>query len=147
MQGLETEIDRTAVVLALGSEPVDFGRLPVLPDLSATDLTPRLSAVDARFDLALTDSLPRLRIYALSLTRNGDRADDLVQQTVVKALAGRDSFQTGSKLRRLAVPHPAQRVHIGIATRAADGGSRFAGRLRACRSAAAGRRTDPARPF
>jgi RNA polymerase sigma-70 factor (ECF subfamily) len=96
MQALETEIDRTAVVLALGSEPIDFDRLPALPDLSATDLTPRLSAIDARFDLDLTDSLPRLRVYALSLTRNGDRADDLVQQTVVKALAGRDSFRTGS---------------------------------------------------
>jgi RNA polymerase sigma-70 factor, ECF subfamily len=95
-KALETEMDRTAVVLALGGEAVDLDRLPALPDLSATDLTPQLSAIDARFDLDLTDSLPRLRIYALSLTRNGDRADDLVQQTVLKALAGRDSFQAGS---------------------------------------------------
>lgn len=58
--------------------------------------TPRLSTVDARFDLDLSDSLPRLRIYALSLTRNGDRADDLVQQTVAKALAARASFHVGS---------------------------------------------------
>jgi RNA polymerase sigma-70 factor, ECF subfamily len=96
LKALETEIDRTAVVLALGSDAVDVGRLPGLPDLSATDLTARLSAIEARFDLDLTDSLPRLRIYALSLTRNGDRADDLVQQTVLKALAGRDSFRAGS---------------------------------------------------
>jgi RNA polymerase sigma-70 factor (ECF subfamily) len=48
------------------------------------------------FDCDLAGSLPRLRIYALSLTRNGDRADDLVQQTVLKALAGRESFRPGS---------------------------------------------------
>jgi RNA polymerase sigma-70 factor (ECF subfamily) len=48
------------------------------------------------FDLDLTRSLARLRVYALSLTRNRDRADDLVQQTVLKALAGRESFRAGS---------------------------------------------------
>jgi RNA polymerase sigma-70 factor, ECF subfamily len=54
------------------------------------------AAIDTEFDLDLTATLARLRIYALSLTRNGDRADDLVQQTVLKALAGRDSFRPGS---------------------------------------------------
>jgi RNA polymerase sigma-70 factor (ECF subfamily) len=51
---------------------------------------------NTEFDLDLTGNLTRLRIYALSLTRNGDRADDLVQQTVLKALAGRESFRPGS---------------------------------------------------
>ena len=50
----------------------------------------------AGFDLDLRDILPRLRVYALSLTRNADRADDLVQQTALKALAGRASFQVGT---------------------------------------------------
>jgi len=54
------------------------------------------ATIDTDFDLDLTDNLARLRIYALSLTRNGDRADDLVQQTVLKALAGRQSFRPGS---------------------------------------------------
>jgi RNA polymerase sigma-70 factor (ECF subfamily) len=40
--------------------------------------------------------LPRLRVYALSLTRDRDAADDLVQDTVVKALQGRRSFQQGT---------------------------------------------------
>lgn len=40
--------------------------------------------------------LPRLRIYALSLTRDSDRADDLVQQSVLKSLAGRASFKPGT---------------------------------------------------
>ena len=50
----------------------------------------------AGFDLDLKSILPQLRVYALSLTRNGDRADELVQQTAVKALAGRASFRPGS---------------------------------------------------
>ena len=54
------------------------------------------TATNAGFDLDLKDILPRLRIYALSLTRNGDRADDLVQQTALKALAGRTSFCVGT---------------------------------------------------
>jgi len=54
------------------------------------------AAIDVGFDLDLKDILPRLRIYALSLTHNGDRADDLVQQTALKALAGRTSFRAGT---------------------------------------------------
>jgi len=42
--------------------------------------------------------LPRLRIYALSLTRDRDAADDLVHDTVIKALSGRHSFQPGTNL-------------------------------------------------
>jgi RNA polymerase sigma-70 factor (ECF subfamily) len=42
--------------------------------------------------------LPRLRVYALSLTRDRDSADDLVHDTIVKALTGRHSFQPGTNL-------------------------------------------------
>lgn len=48
------------------------------------------------FHADLKTVLPRLRVYALSLTRDGHRADDLVQDTVVKALAGRNSFRAGT---------------------------------------------------
>lgn len=40
--------------------------------------------------------LPRLRLYALSLTHDRDRANDLVQETVMKALSGRASFRPGT---------------------------------------------------
>ena len=50
------------------------------------------------FHVDLKILLPRLRIYALSLTRDRDRADDLVQETVVKSLAGRHSFRPGTNL-------------------------------------------------
>lgn len=48
------------------------------------------------FDSDLRTILPRLRVYAMSLTRSSDRADELVQQTVMKALAGRQSFRPGT---------------------------------------------------
>ena len=51
------------------------------------------------FHEQLKTILPRLRVYALSLTRDRDSADDLVHDTVVKALTGRNSFQPGTNLR------------------------------------------------
>lgn len=50
------------------------------------------------FDTDLTRLLPRLRVYALSLTRDPVRADDLVQQTVLRSLIGRSSFRPGTNL-------------------------------------------------
>ena len=47
----------------------------------------------------LVDHLPALRAFALSLTRNGAAADDLVQDTVVKAWTNMDKFQAGTNLR------------------------------------------------
>src|SRR5471030_2368605 len=51
------------------------------------------------FHEQLKTILPRLRVYALSLTRYRDAADDLVHDTVVKALTGRKSFQPGTNQR------------------------------------------------
>jgi len=50
------------------------------------------------FEKDLLANMPRLRIYALSLTRDRDKADDLVQETLFKALAGRASFAAGTNL-------------------------------------------------
>lgn len=46
----------------------------------------------------LVAALPVLRAFARSLTGNRDRADDLVQETVLRALANRDKFQPGTNL-------------------------------------------------
>src|SRR6185436_1848206 len=46
-------------------------------------------------------AVPSLRAFAISLSGNGDRADDLVQETLLRALANIDSFQPGSNLRNL----------------------------------------------
>jgi RNA polymerase sigma-70 factor (ECF subfamily) len=47
---------------------------------------------------ALVDHLPRLRAFAISLTRNTAAADDLVQDTIVKAWTNIDTFQRGSNM-------------------------------------------------
>src|SRR6187402_2383754 len=53
-------------------------------------------------DPALRDqilaSIPSLRAFAISLSGNVDRADDLVQETILRALANINSFQPGTNL-------------------------------------------------
>jgi RNA polymerase sigma-70 factor (ECF subfamily) len=63
-------------------------------DGGTTMSTAQAKATD--FHAELRAILPRLRVYALSLTHDRDRADDLVQETVVKALAGQKSFRPGT---------------------------------------------------
>lgn len=48
---------------------------------------------------ALPDHLPALRAFAISLTGNVALADDMVQDTVVKAWTHIDSFQPGTNMR------------------------------------------------
>lgn len=43
--------------------------------------------------------VPNLRAFARSLCGNADQADDLVQETLVKAWRSRDSFAEGSNLK------------------------------------------------
>src|SRR5262245_1594579 len=43
--------------------------------------------------------VPRLRAFAVSLTASSDRADDLVQETMVRALTHIGQFQPGTNLR------------------------------------------------
>jgi RNA polymerase sigma factor (sigma-70 family) len=45
------------------------------------------------------DLIPALRGYARALTRNQHDADDLVQDTLTKALANIDRFEPGTRLR------------------------------------------------
>lgn len=47
----------------------------------------------------LVAHLPALRAFALSLTRESASADDLVQDTIVKAWTNMDKFQPGTNLR------------------------------------------------
>lgn len=44
----------------------------------------------------LLESLPRLHAHAMALTRDRSKADDLIQETVLRALRARDQFQTGT---------------------------------------------------
>lgn len=54
------------------------------------------AAVRFDFHAELVGVLPKLRVQALSLTRNAAAADDLVQDAVTNALAAQDSFTPGT---------------------------------------------------
>jgi RNA polymerase sigma-70 factor (ECF subfamily) len=47
---------------------------------------------------AVLSAVPSLRAFAISLCGNVDRADDLVQETLLRALANINSFQPGTNM-------------------------------------------------
>ena len=55
-----------------------------------------------KLDPAIRDqvlaTVPSLRAFAISLSGNIDRADDLVQETLLRALAHIDSFEPGTNM-------------------------------------------------
>jgi RNA polymerase sigma-70 factor (ECF subfamily) len=51
------------------------------------------------FREALLLTVPRLRAFAISLTGNLDRADDLVQETVLRAIENVHRFEEGTSLQ------------------------------------------------
>ena len=51
------------------------------------------------FGRLLEKEIPRLRRYAFAMTRNMSRADDLVQNTLVRAIAKQRCWQCGTNLR------------------------------------------------
>jgi RNA polymerase sigma-70 factor, ECF subfamily len=54
--------------------------------------------VDGSIRQTVLDAVPRLRAFAISLCGNIDRADDLVQETMLRAFANIHSFQLGTNL-------------------------------------------------
>ncbi len=51
------------------------------------------------FRTDLLGAIPSLRAFAVSLSQNADKADDLVQETLVKAWDKQSSFQPGTNLK------------------------------------------------
>ena len=71
------------------------------PPTALLDLIARLEVnrpAAADFRAGLLDALPGLRAFALSLAIAPNAADDLVQETLLKAWANRDRFEPGSNL-------------------------------------------------
>ena len=64
-------------------------------DSSATDGS---SATDTDFAASVVASMPDLRAFARFLAHDPDLADDLVQETVAKALAAESQFTPGTRL-------------------------------------------------
>jgi RNA polymerase sigma-70 factor (ECF subfamily) len=57
------------------------------------------AAAMAVFQKDLTDAIPHLRAFARSLCGNPAEADDLVQETLIKAWTARERFEDGSSIR------------------------------------------------
>ena len=55
-------------------------------------------AIDPEIRDAILATVPNLRAFAISLSGNVDRADDLVQETLLRALANIDRFERGTNL-------------------------------------------------
>ena len=55
--------------------------------------------VDTEWRDEVVALIPALRAFAWSISRNGSDADDLVQDTLIKAWSHRDKFETGTNLR------------------------------------------------
>jgi RNA polymerase sigma-70 factor (ECF subfamily) len=53
----------------------------------------------ADFHTLIEREIPRLRRYARALTRSADRADDLVQETLLRAVAKAHLWQQGTDIR------------------------------------------------
>ncbi len=60
---------------------------------------PKRSEPSASLKQALIAEIPPLRAFAISLCGDADRADDLVQEALVKAWSAFSSFQEGTSLR------------------------------------------------
>jgi RNA polymerase sigma-70 factor (ECF subfamily) len=74
-----------------------------LVDRLGADEPPRPDAAppldDAAFKALLLAVIPHLRAYGRSLSGNADLADDLVQETMLKAWTARDRFIPGTNMR------------------------------------------------
>jgi RNA polymerase sigma-70 factor, ECF subfamily len=66
---------------------------PMAVDKATEPMTPQPSVQDV-----MLAAIPNLRAFAMSLSGSADRADDLVQETVMRAMASIDSFTPGTNM-------------------------------------------------
>ncbi len=59
----------------------------------------RTEPVDQAFTEGVLAIVPSLRTFAISLTRATDRAEDLVQETVLRAISKQQQFEAGTSLQ------------------------------------------------
>jgi RNA polymerase sigma-70 factor (ECF subfamily) len=65
---------------------------------ATTHTTERNPSRPQDFRQGLVDALPMLRAFARSLCGNRTQADDLVQETILRALSNSDKYQPGTNL-------------------------------------------------
>src|SRR5687767_9621977 len=86
----------------LSSAYPDGGSLSQQPEDEDDIETPRFEPVplpDDEFKDQLAQVIPHLRAFGRSLSGSRDLADDLVQETLLKAWAARKRFQAGTNMR------------------------------------------------
>ena len=66
------------------------------PQVSTDAISRKESLVPQEFNELLISFLPKMRVWALALTRNRAAADDLTQDVAAKALLARDCFMPGT---------------------------------------------------
>jgi RNA polymerase sigma-70 factor, ECF subfamily len=76
--------------------PISLARLL---DRVAQVIRAHTEPVDQEFVAALMGSLKALRGFAVSLTRDINRAEDLVQDTILKAISKQEKFEAGTNLQ------------------------------------------------
>lgn len=69
------------------------------PTTKSSVVSPASASVPGAFREGLLAAVPSLRAFALSLTYQPDKADDLVQETLVKAWANQHLFQPDTNLK------------------------------------------------
>ena len=72
---------------------------PGVDDAPADAPVEHVSLSDPEFKKQLALVIPHLRAFGRSLSGNRDLADDLVQETLLKAWAARKRFQAGTNMR------------------------------------------------
>lgn len=68
-------------------------------DLPETEPVERVPLSDVEFKAQLAQVIPHLRAFGRSVSGSRDLADDLVQETLMKAWAARQRFQAGTNMR------------------------------------------------
>jgi RNA polymerase sigma-70 factor, ECF subfamily len=59
----------------------------------------RTEPTDQAFVDGILTRIPSLRAFAISLTRDGNQAEDLVQETVLRAISKQEQFEEGTNLQ------------------------------------------------
>ena len=72
---------------------------PIEKDADEIEPVDHVSLSDEEFRTELARVIPHLRAFGRSLSGNRDLADDLVQETLLKAWAARKRFQAGTNMR------------------------------------------------
>jgi len=91
-------------LLRTSFEPVGGEALPrdltlLLERLAERTAPPHQALADREFKRLLTDAIPGLRAFARNLARDETMADDLVQETMLRAWTARERFQAGTSFK------------------------------------------------